>query len=384
MATSTISSRISFPTLSSCPSPPLAPKSGSQSDQDPISYRRQHIQLFINLQHLTEMCSKRSSVELVSDEDDGGFIFNFDSLSAGPRTRLRSGSNSSISTICPPSELDMRDDADAWRQSPIIPPLIKPAGKGCFTAQDEGAPHVTSKDELPEIPDEEPSPLRSTSLAPSIKRMKVEPTRYALSLHPAQHHVEFWDLPTNLYYIWSGTLYIIDTQPHLDPIRPPISNLSIECSSYSRQARHSPTSPLFVVKFAESKVARDQVPQMMDCSKGIYSDVTWRREACDGTPVPVDDKASSGERRVHFADDEDQAVHEPQLRPSRWSLQFWVPIPIALFSRKETRKFKLKSKASFWSGSFLDQPPSAVAEDVEVTVSHLHWDREKGLAPARR
>ena len=73
---------------------------------------------------------------------------------------------------------------------------------------------------------------------------------------------------------------------------------------------------------------------------------------------------------------------DAQVRKNQWYVKFWVPIPISLFRKKDTRMFRLKASVSvvddrMWKKVTLH------SGTVVADISHLRKHKDMDGATAR-
>jgi len=177
--------------------------------------------------------------------------------------------------------------------------------------------------------------------------------RFDLRIAPTKVHTELWDLADDSLYAWPGILVLTDKEASVD--FPPIHAVEIECATHAYEGRFSTETnavPVFSTRFQGvcfSKKELAEPEKVFDPSLGIIMQEDWS---------------------------------DAQVRKHQWYVKFWVPVPIALFRKKDTRMFRLRASVSVvddrvWKKVTLHS--GAVVADI----SHLRKHKDMDGASAR-
>ena len=136
---------------------------------------------------------------------------------------------------------------------------------------------------------------------------------------------------------------------------PPIHAVEIECATHAYEGRFSTETnavPVFStcfrgVCFSKKELAESQ--KVFDPSLGIIMQEDWA---------------------------------DAQVRKNQWYVKFWVPVPISLFRKKDTRMFRLRASVGvvddrMWKKVTL-QSGTVVAD-----ISHLRKHKDMDSTTAR-
>ena len=136
---------------------------------------------------------------------------------------------------------------------------------------------------------------------------------------------------------------------------PPIHAVEIECATHAYEGRFSTETnavPVFStsfrgVCFSKKELAESQ--KVFDPSLGIIMQEEWA---------------------------------DAQVRKNQWYVKFWVPVPISLFRKKDTRMFRLKASLSvvddrMWKKVMLH------SGTVVADISHLRKYKDMDGTTAR-
>jgi len=166
-------------------------------------------------------------------------------------------------------------------------------------------------------------------------------------------------------YAWPAELHLVcDNFNFIDPTSTPdVSRISIECSTltfsqYSHTEFYS-TSYIGSTSFDTSRIME---------SSGIHVEPRWiftvNKKGAIAVNKPGDSK---NDRPAHT-----KSKSEEEFKDATWGwyLKIWIPVPMRLFERMETRVFNIDAKVSI--GDFA-QPLSVTAE---MSLSHLRKEKE--------
>jgi len=73
---------------------------------------------------------------------------------------------------------------------------------------------------------------------------------------------------------------------------------------------------------------------------------------------------------------------DAQVRKNQWYIKFWVPIPVSLFRKKETRMFRLKASVSAVDDRMWKKV-TVFSGTVVADISHLRKHKDMVGAAAR-
>jgi len=162
-----------------------------------------------------------------------------------------------------------------------------------------------------------------------------------------KEHTELWDLPDDSLCAWPGILVLTDNEPSVR--FPPIHAVEIECATHAYEGRFSTETnalPVFSTNFRGTTFSKKELAeaQVFDPSLGIIMQEVWS---------------------------------DAQVRKNQWYIKFWVPIPISLFRKKETRMFRLKASVSavddrMWKRVTVSS--GAVVADISHLRKHKDMD----------
>ncbi|KAI0299282.1 hypothetical protein BC826DRAFT_967135 [Russula brevipes] len=189
---------------------------------------------------------------------------------------------------------------------------------------------------------------------------RVSLDRFDLRVAPVKEHTELWDLPDDCRIelraeltlrsslcAWPGILVLTDNEPSVR--FPPIHAVEIECATHAYEGRFSTETnalPVFSTNFRGTTFSKKELAeaQVFDPSLGIIMQEEWS---------------------------------DAQVRKNQWYIKFWVPIPISLFRKKETRMFRLKASVSavddrMWKKVTVSS--GAVVADISHLRKHKDMD----------
>lgn len=177
--------------------------------------------------------------------------------------------------------------------------------------------------------------------------------RFDLRIAPTEVHTELWDLDDDSLYAWPGILVLKDNQASVD--FPAVHAVEIECATHAYEGRFSTETnalPVFSTFFRGAHLSKQELAESektFDPSLGIIMQEDWS----DG-----------------------------QVRKNQWYVKFWVPIPISLFRKKDTRMFRLRASVCvvddrMWKKVTLH------SGTVVADISHLRKHKDMDGAAAR-
>ena len=141
---------------------------------------------------------------------------------------------------------------------------------------------------------------------------------------------------------------------------PPIHSVEVECATHAYEGRFSTESnalPVFSTRFLGATFskkelavqAQAQALKMFDPSRGIIMQEDWS---------------------------------DAQVRKNQWYIKFWVPVPVSLFRKKETRMFRLRASVCAVDDRMWKKV-SVYSGTVVADISHLRRHRDMDGAAAR-
>ncbi|EPQ61354.1 hypothetical protein GLOTRDRAFT_125073 [Gloeophyllum trabeum ATCC 11539] len=157
---------------------------------------------------------------------------------------------------------------------------------------------------------------------PAPTTVPAPSARYALSIGVPARHLEVWDLTDGDAFAWPVCLRLTDTLTACSPGPglPPVAVLDVECA-----CRGAKGEALYAVSNAPRAVEAG-------CAGSVRVTEHWRVSGGQG-----------------------------------WTLVAWVPVPMRLFRRAETRVFGVRARATLENA----QRSVVEAAEVHVSVSHL-------------
>ncbi|KAI0255702.1 hypothetical protein BJV78DRAFT_1172565 [Lactifluus subvellereus] len=176
--------------------------------------------------------------------------------------------------------------------------------------------------------------------------------RFDLRIAPVRAHTELWDLPDDSLHAWPGILVLTDHQAALN--FPPIHAIEIECATHAYEGRFSTETnavPVFSTRFKGTCFSKEfkNMPKVFDPLLGIVMQENWS---------------------------------DAQVRKNQWYIKFWVPIPISLFRKRETRMFRLKASVSAVDDRMWKKV-TVYSGTVVADISHLRKHKDMDGAAAR-
>ncbi|KAI9428972.1 hypothetical protein H4582DRAFT_1936640 [Lactarius indigo] len=158
--------------------------------------------------------------------------------------------------------------------------------------------------------------------------------------------------PQSSLYAWPGILVLKDNQASVD--FPAIHAVEIECATLAYEGRFSTETnalPVFSTCFRGAHFSKKELAESLvfDPSLGIIMQEDWS---------------------------------DAQVRKNQWYVKFWVPIPISLFRKKDTRMFRLRASVCvvddrMWKKVTLH------SGTVVADISHLRKHKDMDGATAR-
>ncbi len=149
-------------------------------------------------------------------------------------------------------------------------------------------------------------------------------------------------------------LVLTDNEASVDDL-PPIHAVEIDCATHAYEGRFSTETnavPVFStcfrgVRFSKKELAEAQ--KVFDPSLGIVMQEDWS---------------------------------DAQVRKNQWYVKFWVPIPISLFRKKDTRMFRLRASVSVVDDRMWKKV-TLYSGTVVADISHLRKHKDMDGAAAR-
>jgi hypothetical protein len=134
---------------------------------------------------------------------------------------------------------------------------------------------------------------------------------------------------------------------------PPIHAVEIECATHAYEGRFSTETnalPVFSTCFRGATYSKELAEaQVFEQSHGIITQEGWS---------------------------------DAQVRKNQWYIKFWVPIPVSLFRKKETRMFRLKASVSAVDDRMWKKV-TVFSGTVVADISHLRKHKDMVGAAAR-
>ena len=154
-------------------------------------------------------------------------------------------------------------------------------------------------------------------------------------------------------HAWPGILILTD---HEASVRlPPIHALEVECATHAYEGRFSTETnalPVFSTRFQGAAFSKKQLAQaqkVFDPTLGIIMQADWS---------------------------------DAQVRKNQWYIKFWVPIPVSLFRKKDTRMFRLRASVTAVDDRMWKKV-TVYSGTVVADVSHLRKHKDMAGAAAR-
>jgi len=167
-------------------------------------------------------------------------------------------------------------------------------------------------------------------------------------------HTELWDLDDDSLYAWPGILVMTDNEESVD--FPPIHRVEVECATHAYEGRFSTET--------------NAVPVFSTCFRGACFS---KRELAESSQKVFDPSLG-----IIMQEDWSDA----QVRKNQWYVKFWVPVPISLFRKKDTRMFRLRASVTvvddrMWKKVALH------SGTVVADISHLRKHKDMDGTTAR-
>lgn len=137
---------------------------------------------------------------------------------------------------------------------------------------------------------------------------------------------------------------------------PPIHAVEVECATHAYEGRFSTETnalPVFATRFEGATFSKEELAQaqkVFDPSLGILMQADW-----------------SDAR---------------QVRQNQWYIKFWVPIPLSLFRKKDTRMFRLRASVTAVDDRMWKKV-TVYSGTVVADISHLRKHKDMVGAAAR-
>ncbi|KAI0306037.1 hypothetical protein B0F90DRAFT_957879 [Multifurca ochricompacta] len=320
---------------------------------------------------------KRARKDALDENGDGG-----DAGGRLPRVRQRLVSTSSVDTIRPHKSIG---NVRGIKGSSITRSCVSTDSKGL---SDE-SPKVRPLSEINHIPEirlnahsgelgpstslqrtgwraltlilnnHESPPLRVGSLPPLRVVVQILQTtldlptsldRFDLRIKPVKMHTDLWDLSDDSLHAWPGILVLTDNKGSVK--FPPIHAVDVECATYAYEGRFSTETnavPVFSTHFQGACFSQKELAEVFDPSLGIVMQEDWS---------------------------------DAQDRKNQWYIKFWVPIPIYLFSKKDSRMFRLRATASVVDDRVWKKV-TVYSGTVVADISHLQKHKDMDGTAAR-
>lgn len=160
--------------------------------------------------------------------------------------------------------------------------------------------------------------------------------------------------PRRTLHLWPGILILTDHEA--STMLPPIHSVEIECATHAYEGRFSTESnalPVFSTRFQGATFSKKELAaqalKMFDPSRGIIMQTDWS---------------------------------DARVRKNQWYIKFWVPVPVSLFRKKETRMFRLRASVCAVDDRMWKKV-SVYSGTVVADISHLRRHRDMDGAAAR-
>jgi hypothetical protein len=200
--------------------------------------------------------------------------------------------------------------------------------------------------------------------------------RFDLRVAPVKEHTELWDLPDEYVLLlvdipkwvralklnlrsslhaWPAILILTDHEASVSDRFPPIHSVEIECATHAYEGRFSTESnalPVFSTRFTGATFSKRELAQaqkVFDPSQGIIMQPDWS---------------------------------DAQVRKSQWYIKFWVPVPLSLFRKKDTRMFRLRASVTAVDDRMWKKV-TVYSGTVVADISHLRKHKDMDGAAAR-
>ena len=136
---------------------------------------------------------------------------------------------------------------------------------------------------------------------------------------------------------------------------PPVHAIEIECATHAYEGRFSTETnalPVFSTRFQGKTFSKKELAEaqkVFDPSLGIITQEDWS---------------------------------DAQVRKNQWYIKFWVPIPVSLFRKKETRMFRLNASVSAVDDRMWKKV-TVFSGTVVADISHLRKRKDMDGAAVR-
>jgi hypothetical protein len=135
---------------------------------------------------------------------------------------------------------------------------------------------------------------------------------------------------------------------------PPIHAVEVECATHAYEGRFSTESnalPVFSTRFQGATFSKKELAQvqMFEPEMGIIMQEDWS---------------------------------DAQVRKNQWYIKFWVPIPLSLFRKKDTRMFRLRASVTAVDDRMWKKV-TVYSGTVVADISHLRKHKDMDGAAAR-
>ena len=154
-------------------------------------------------------------------------------------------------------------------------------------------------------------------------------------------------------HAWPGILVLTDNEASFK--FPPIHGLEIECATHAYEGRFSTETnalPVFSTRFQGATFSKKELAEAQkafDPSLGVITQGDWS---------------------------------DAQVRKNQWYIKFWVPIPVSLFRKKDTRMFRLKASVNVVDDRMWKKM-TVFSGTVVADISHLRKHKDMDGAAAR-
>jgi hypothetical protein len=155
-------------------------------------------------------------------------------------------------------------------------------------------------------------------------------------------------------YAWPGILVLTDNEAATSTKFPPIHSIEVECATHTYEGRFSTETnalPVFSTRFEGACFSKEfmETQKVFDPSLGIVMQENWS---------------------------------DAKVRKNQWYIKFWVPIPVSLFRKRETRMFRLKASVSAVDDRMWKRV-TVYSGTVVADISHLRKHIDMDGAAAR-
>lgn len=224
----------------------------------------------------------------------------------------------------------------------------------------------------------------------NILEVSARHLEMSITLEDKKGFVEFWDLDhTGIVHVGVPafihfTLIVDEEDESLltraIPPRPDFRCIDISCESFEYHTKVScSASPEYAVKYCGATVSGSKnISPEYGLTAGILMKKKWGkmfpspatrvsdRRSC----VPRLSLSSSSSSDSGGETSSDESPKEDKKKG--WFLKVWVPIPLELFRKKESRAFRIKAAA--WLGD--ERCGGILTAETDMVLSHLRSHRE--------